>query len=85
MELNAMPTLTIKNIPDDLYLRLKRSAKANRRSLNSEIILCIERAYRSRRIDPEAVLARARVLREKSAAYVITEDELTAAKRAGRP
>ncbi|MEA3441264.1 MAG: Arc family DNA-binding protein, partial [Chloroflexota bacterium] len=38
-----MPTLTVKNIPDDLYAQLKRYAAMNRRSLNSEIIVCIER------------------------------------------
>jgi len=48
-----MPTLTIKNIPEDLYTQLKRHAEINRRSLNSEVILCIERAIHSRRIQPE--------------------------------
>lgn len=36
-----MPTtLTLKNIPDDVYQRLKRSASEHRRSLNSEAIVC---------------------------------------------
>ena len=36
-----MPTtLTLKNIPDDVYDRLKASAEANRRSMNSEAIVC---------------------------------------------
>ena len=40
-----MPTtLTLKNIPDDVYERLKMAAKAHRRSLNSEAIVCIEAA-----------------------------------------
>ncbi len=34
-----MPNLTVKNIPEDLYTHLKRYAKMNRRSLNSEIIM----------------------------------------------
>jgi hypothetical protein len=38
-----MPALTIKNIPDDLYIRLKEAARARRRSLNSEILYCVER------------------------------------------
>ena len=34
-----MPATTIlKNIPDDVYARLKLSAKTHRRSLNSEAI-----------------------------------------------
>lgn len=80
-----MPTVTVKNIPPDLYERLKRSAAANRRSINSEIIVCIERAVRSSQISPEELLARARELREKTAGYPITDDEFTRAKSAGRP
>ena len=79
-----MPTLTIKNIPEDLYARLKRHAEINRRSLNSEVILCIERAIRSRKVQPEAYLARARQLREKTIQHPITDDELNAAKAVGR-
>ena len=30
-----MATMTIKNMPDDLYAALKETAAANRRSLNS--------------------------------------------------
>ena len=80
-----MPTLTIKNIPEDLYMQLKRYAEINRRSLNSEVILCIERAIRSRRIQPEVYLARARQLREKTMQHPITDDEFNAAKMVGRP
>ena len=79
-----MPTLTIKNIPDDLYARLKRRAELNRRSLNSEVIVCIERAVRSRRVSPEIVLARARRLRERTAQHPITDEEFDRAKVAGR-
>jgi len=80
-----MATLTIKNVPDDLYERLKRHAALNRRSLNSEVIICIERAVRSHRIPPEHTLARARKLREKTAEHPITDYELSQAKTAGRP
>ncbi len=37
-------TLTLKNIPDLVYQRLKASAEENRRSLNSEAIVCLEMA-----------------------------------------
>jgi plasmid stability protein len=33
-----MATLTIRNLPDDLHLKLKDRAKKNRRSLNQEVI-----------------------------------------------
>ena len=38
-----MPTtLTLKNIPDTVYARLKAAAEMHRRSLNSEAIVCLE-------------------------------------------
>ena len=38
-----MPTtLTLKNIPDEIYVRLKAAAESHRRSLNSEAIVCLE-------------------------------------------
>lgn len=37
-----MPALTIKNIPDDLYLTLKQTAESHRRSINSEVIFVLK-------------------------------------------
>lgn len=79
-----MATMTIKNIPDELYEELKRRAAANRRSINNEVIVLIERAVQYQAQDPNEVLERIRVLREKLDLYV-TEDEITAAKHEGRP
>lgn len=36
------PTLTLKNIPDAMYDRLKLAAELHRRSLNSKAIVCLE-------------------------------------------
>jgi plasmid stability protein len=80
-----MATITVKNIPDDLYENLKLSAGANHRSINREVIACIERAVQSRRVDPEVVLARARELRDKIGGRPITDAEFTRAKNKGRP
>ncbi len=79
-----MATFTVKNIPVDLYEELKRSAHLNHRSVNSEIIACIERAILSQPINPDLLLANARVLREKTASYVITDDEFSQIKNEGR-
>ena len=80
-----MANITVKNIPADLYEHLKQSAGANHRSVNGEIIACIERAVGSPRIDPEAFLAQARKLREEIGGPPITDAELTEAKIARRP
>jgi len=75
-----VPTLTVKNIPDELYERLKQSAAEHRRSLNSEILVCLERALYSERVDPQAVLARADALRRRAALAPVTEDLLRDAR-----
>ena len=80
-----MATITVKSIPDELYERLKKSAAAHRRSINSEIIVCLERTFASARVDPDALLDRVDTLRERLALPPITDDMLTAAKRLGRP
>ena len=79
-----MATITVKNIPADLYERLTQSAELNRRSINSEIIVCIEHAIHSRKISPETLLNHARQLREKTAGHPITDVEYNQAKYAGR-
>lgn len=79
-----MPTITVKNIPPETYARLKQAAQANHRSLNSEIIACIERAVSSQPFDPETTLRRARQLRDKTSEYVISDDEFNQAKNTGR-
>jgi hypothetical protein len=38
-------TITVKNIPDELYDLLKQSAEANHHSINSEIIVLSSNAY----------------------------------------
>lgn len=79
-----MPTITVKNIPDDLYERLKRMAESNRRSINSEIIHCIEKSVTSQPVDPDAMLATAHLIREKTAHYHISDEEFNRLKNAGR-
>lgn len=61
-----MPTtITLKNIPDELYDRLKASAKAHRRSINNEAIVCLEGALvLPKKITPEERITRARAIGE---------------------
>jgi len=81
-----MATLTIKNIPDELYEELKRSAAQHRRSINSEVIVCLEKALRStKRIDPDEFLADVRALRQSIPGIFVTDEDLRAAKNEGRP
>lgn len=59
-----MPTtLTLKNIPDELYDRLRQAAEASHRSLNSEAIVCLEAVLLPSRATAQERIARARQLR----------------------
>ncbi|MGM0451966.1 MAG: FitA-like ribbon-helix-helix domain-containing protein [Thermodesulfobacteriota bacterium] len=79
-----MATVTVKNIPDELYERLKAAAETNRRSINSEIIMCIENTVISRRINLDDVLDNVRQLRRLTAGYPISDEEFNQAKSEGR-
>lgn len=81
-----MPTtLTLKNIPDAVYERLKSAAKMHRRSLNSEAIVCLEAVLLPTRMAPSERLGRARELRAALSAQRFTAEDIDAAKRDGRP
>ena len=79
-----MATVTVKNIPDELYDRLRSVAEGNRRSINSEIIMCIENTVISRRINLDEVLRNARQLRQLTAEHLISDEEFNRAKTEGR-
>ncbi len=80
-----MPTtLTLKNIPDEVYQRLKASAETHRRSLNSEAIVCLESVLLPGRIDPGERLARARALRAALPRTKFKVRDIDAMKREGR-
>jgi plasmid stability protein len=80
-----MATLTLKNIPEDLYEKLKQRAKSRNRSVNKEIIVCIEEALESRRVDPESFLARIEALHSQMPAPPLTDKMLHRARTVGRP
>ena len=77
-------TLTLKNIPDGVYDRLKLSAQAHRRSMNSEAIVCLEALLLPLKLTPTERLARARVLRGALPQGKFRAREIDALKREGR-
>jgi plasmid stability protein len=79
-----MPTLTLKGVPDEIYERLKDSATANRRSLNSEIIARLEAQLTPRRISALDHLAAIRATRARLAKPTFDHAEIDRYKRAGR-
>mgnify|MGYP005821918037 CR=1 FL=1 len=80
-----MPTtLTLKNIPDEVYERLKETAEMHRRSLNSEAIVCLESVLLPGRIAPSERLARIRALRNRLPRTKFKAKDIDALKREGR-
>ena len=75
-----MATLTIKNLPDALYARLKARAAEHRRSINSEAILAVERALDAgHEVDRVELLASLRRGRARLKGVYLTDKDLRAA------
>ena len=80
-----MATLTIKNIPQPLVEKLKAQAVVHRRSLNHEVIWCLEQVAESRPLDAKSILTRARSVRRIPAKGKLTDRVLQELKTEGRP
>lgn len=81
-----MPTtLTLKNIPEALYERLKSAAEAHRRSLNSEALVCLESVLLPTRLAPSERLTRARELRASLPRAKFLARDIDVSKREDRP
>jgi plasmid stability protein len=80
-----MATITVKDIPDDLYEELKKAAASHHRSINREIIHYIEQAVRGREVTVEEILEKARRLRAEVGPLPISEEILDEYKNSGRP
>ncbi len=80
-----MPAITLKNIPDSLYAQLKTAASVHHRSLNSEILYCVERTLGTHKINVSEHIEMARKLRAKTAQHNLTDQELNDFKNEGRP
>ena len=80
-----MPTtLTLKSIPGEVYERLKATAKAHRRSMNSEAIVCLESVLLPGRMAPSERLARAQALRASLPQGKLRAKDIDVLKREGR-
>ena len=82
--LEKMPvSLTIWNIPDHLYLRLKLTADSNLRSINSQAIVSLDSALPQPKRSVEKWLARVDALRQ-SIDQKFKVSDIDRCKRIGR-
>lgn len=80
-----MPSITIKNIPDELYEQVRKSASLNYRSINGEILYRLHRSLGHQPVDPELLLQRIEKLQKKIRLPKLTDELLNKAKTEGRP
>ena len=80
-----MASITLKNVPADLHRELKKRAEEHHRSLNREILATLKGATgKTHRLDVQALIREARAVRAKFARQ-ISDAEINAWKRSGRP
>ncbi len=80
-----MPNLTLKKISSDLYERLKHSANQHHRSLNSEVLVCLEQTLTSTPVEPGEFLTRLDRLHDGLNLSPLTDEALIRAQSEGRP
>lgn len=76
-----MPSITVKNIPDSIYKKLKVQAEERHRSMNSEIISCLEKSVDSNRVSSDEILRQARIMRQKAKGTLSLEETQEAIKQ----
>ena len=79
-----MPTVMLENISVELYQQLEQGAHVHQRSVSNESVSYLEQMLRQREHAAEAILARARAVRQKTAHARLTDDLLMRAKNEGR-
>ena len=77
-------TITLKNIPDDIYASLRAAADSHHRSLNGEVIDCLQRALLPAKISADERLNRARVLRSGFKNQTFSSAEIAKVIKQGR-
>lgn len=79
-----MATITLKNVPEDVHSALKQRALRHKRSLNQEVIHCLDMALGRSPRDPGAVLEGIRNLRTRIPLKKVKLDWISDAKGQGR-
>jgi plasmid stability protein len=80
-----MASITLKNIPEELYEKLRTTAALHHRSINSEMIHCLESSLMPKRLTVSERLQRAKWIRSKINADKIEPDKIARAVSEGRP
>ena len=80
-----MASITIKNIPPEIYSAVKQRAQSHHRSINGEILSILEQVSTHRTTTPGEIIQKARDLRRLTAVSNLTAGVIQRAKESGRP
>ena len=79
-----MRNITVKNIPDDLYDKIKTTAHNNRRSINNEIINRLDQSLKSAKLDVNSLINRIETFHSNIEMPLLTDDLIQNVKQEGR-
>jgi hypothetical protein len=79
-----MASITVRDIPDDIYHAIAQAAELNHRSINKEIIAGLEKSFLPHRISVEEELRQLDELHARIGTIDWTDEQIDAAKREGR-
>lgn len=78
-----MNNITVRNIPNNIHKKLKKRSELSRRSINSEIIACLEEVLLTNKTEVEKLLLKSKEIKN-NINFEISIEELEKAKNYGR-
>ncbi len=79
-----MPAITLKNIPDDLYTKIKKSAEINFRSINSEILFRLKSSISHKKPEVDYLLSQIHAINQNLQIPILNDNLINKAKNEGR-
>lgn len=79
-----MPSLTIRDIPEDILEILRERARRNHRSLNGELLAVLETHALAPVTDPRKVIEEVREIQQRYNVPAVEHAEIDELKRRGR-
>ena len=80
-----MANLTLKNLDDWIYARLRQRAQTHRRSIVAEATVILEQALAAPPLNEVERLEKAQALRKASSAYIASHEAFEQRLEEGRP
>jgi hypothetical protein len=79
-----MPAITLKNIPEELYTKIKKSAEINFRSINSEILFRLNSSISQKKPEVDYLLSQIHAINQNLQIPDLNDKLINSAKNEGR-